>query len=143
VGLATTLGALGWAVAPLALLLPATPVLVAAVCIQNFFEPVWSVNSVTVRQTITPTALQGRVHSSMAALTYGAIPVGAFLGGTLGTFLGQLFGIGPGLALTLLAGSAVGVEAPLWIVGRRKSPRLAASPDVQSSSFLTSEGEDV
>lgn len=75
----------------------------------------------TVRQTITPTALQGRVHPAMAAFSYGAIPVGAFLGGTLGTFLGQLLGIGPGLAITLLVGSAVGIEAPLWIVGRQMS----------------------
>lgn len=116
--LATALGALGWAVPPLALLLPAAPVLVAAVCLQSFFEPVWSVNSVSVRQQIAPAGLQGRVHASMAALTYGAVPVGAFIGGTLGTFFGQMLGTGPGLALTLLAASVVGLEAPLWIAGR-------------------------
>jgi hypothetical protein len=40
------------------------------------------------RQTYTPRPLLGRVVVGMQFLNYGAIPVGALLGGSLGTLLG-------------------------------------------------------
>lgn len=40
------------------------------------------------RQTYTPHHLLGRVVAGMQFLNYGTIPVGAFLGGTLSTYLG-------------------------------------------------------
>ncbi|WP_033346113.1 MFS transporter [Catenuloplanes japonicus] len=40
------------------------------------------------RQTYVPRHLLGRVTNSMQMLNYGAIPIGALLGGTLGTALG-------------------------------------------------------
>ena len=48
------------------------------------------------RQTYVPAAMRGRVSTSSAFLAYGAIPIGALLGGTLGT--------------------AVGIRPTLWIM---------------------------
>jgi hypothetical protein len=62
------------------------------------------------RQTYTPHGLLGRVTVSMQLVNYGTIPLGALLGGALGTALGirpAMWIIMGGLALTgltLLAG---------------------------------------
>jgi MFS family permease len=62
------------------------------------------------RQTYTPRGLLGRVTVSMQMVNYGTIPLGAVLGGLLGTVLGlrpAMWAIMAGLALTgliLLAG---------------------------------------
>lgn len=62
------------------------------------------------RQTYTPRGLLGRVTVSMQMVNYGTIPLGAVLGGALGTALGlrpAMWAIMTGLALTgliLLAG---------------------------------------
>jgi predicted MFS family arabinose efflux permease len=57
----------------------------------------------TFRQTYTPHGLLGRVTVSMQLLNYGTIPLGALLGGALGTALGvrpAMWIIMSGLALT-------------------------------------------
>jgi len=49
---------------------------------------VTNVLAVTFRQSVTPGHLQGRMHASYRLLIYGAIPVGALLGGVLGGAVG-------------------------------------------------------
>ena len=49
---------------------------------------VTNVLAVTFRQSVTPDHLQGRMHASYRLLIYGAIPVGALLGGVLGGAVG-------------------------------------------------------
>jgi MFS family permease len=114
-GTSAALGALGWALAALALVLPPAPVLVAAMALQGFFEPIWTVNAVTIRQATVPLELQGRVHASMAGVTYGVIPLGSLVAGALGSALERGLGLGPGLAATLVIGSAAGLEAVIWV----------------------------
>ncbi len=63
---------------------------------------------VTVRQTVTPDRMMGRMNASYRFVVWGSIAVGAMLGGVLGSTVG--------LRATLLIG-AVGVAvAPAWIV---------------------------
>ncbi|HLZ62543.1 MAG TPA: MFS transporter [Ktedonosporobacter sp.] len=67
----------------------------------------YSINGVSLRQAIVPIQLQGRVNATMNVVAYGAIPLGALLGGLLG---------GYGLRLTvLLAGGGVFL-AFLWVL---------------------------
>ncbi len=49
---------------------------------------VWNVVAVSLRQTITPDALLGRVNSGYRLLAWGTMPLGAAIGGLLGQFLG-------------------------------------------------------
>jgi MFS family permease len=91
------------------------------------------------RQTYTPHALLGRVTVSMQLVNYGTIPLGALLGGALGTALGvrpAMWIIVAGLALTgliLLAGplrrhrNLPDQPALRGSAGRRAS-RAAAAP---------------
>lgn len=47
----------------------------------------WNVITVSYRQRATPDALLGRVNSSYRLLTWGARPIGAFLGGAIGSLI--------------------------------------------------------
>jgi MFS family permease len=47
-----------------------------------------NVNQVSLRQAITPDRLQGRVNATMRFINWGAIPLGALLGGVLGEAIG-------------------------------------------------------
>jgi MFS family permease len=67
-----------------------------------------NVQVISLRQTITPDHLLGRVNASYRLVVTGAIPLGALFGGLLGGAIG--------LRLTLLV-AAVGVAcAPLWVI---------------------------
>jgi MFS family permease len=48
----------------------------------------WNVVAVSLRQTITPDRLLGRVNSGYRLLAWGTLPLGAAIGGVLGQFLG-------------------------------------------------------
>ena len=102
--------------APFGLLVPlTTPGLGLALTVAGGFVvaagvAVGNVIKGSFRQTYTPHGLLGRVTVSMQMVNYGTIPLGAVLGGGLGTTLGlrpAMWAIMTGLALTglvLLAG---------------------------------------
>ena len=46
------------------------------------------VSQVSLRQSITPASMQGRMNSLMIVTARSAVPVGALLGGTIGEFIG-------------------------------------------------------
>jgi hypothetical protein len=46
------------------------------------------VNAVSVRQALTPDRLRGRVNATMRFIAGGMQPIGALIGGALGTILG-------------------------------------------------------
>lgn len=62
---------------------------------------------VSLRQTVTPDRMMGRMNASYRFFTYGAIPLGALLGGGLA----EVVGLRPTL---LICGCGL-VLAPLWI----------------------------
>ena len=84
----------GLALLPLALAPTGTPqlVLAALVALAGFVAGVamvvYNVAQVSLRQAITPTRMQGRMNATMRWFVWGTIPIGALLGGTLGTVLG-------------------------------------------------------
>ncbi|HEX2052021.1 MAG TPA: MFS transporter [Actinomycetota bacterium] len=70
----------------------------------GFGEGIGNVLGLTIRQTVTPDRLLGRMHASMRMMLYGSIPVGSLLGGFLGEAVGLrnamwLACIGFGLAM--------------------------------------------
>jgi MFS family permease len=66
----------------------ALAILGPAVLVGSFSNVVYNVTQVSLRQTITPERLQGRMNSVMRFIVWGTIPVGALLGGALGTWIG-------------------------------------------------------
>ncbi|MFJ4679514.1 MFS transporter [Kitasatospora sp. NPDC088783] len=117
-GLGTTLiaacasGAV-WAVAPLALWLPAVPTLVVVGASASVWVPVWNATITTLRQSVTRPELLGRVHATSRTINFCAMPLGALLGGAaadvLGNAMGPKAGTGWALVLTAVASSAATV----------------------------------
>jgi MFS family permease len=81
--------------------------LVAAQCLMMLGVPVYNINQLTLRQSITPAGLRGRVNATNRCLVWGTMPVGSLVGGVLG----QLIGLQPTIAV---AASGM-ILAALWI----------------------------
>jgi MFS family permease len=56
--------------------------------IAGFATVVYNVNQVGLRQAITPDRMLGRMNATMRLIVWGTIPVGALIGGILGTVFG-------------------------------------------------------
>lgn len=81
--------------------------LLAALFLDGFGCAVSNVHVVSLRQTVTPDNMLGRMNASYRTLIYGTIPLGALLGGALGEAIG--------LRPTLLV-SAIGLLPALaWV----------------------------
>lgn len=80
---------------------------------------IWTITSMTLRQTITPSAMLGRVSALFLTVSMGARPLGAALGGFVGSTWGE-----PACLLLSLAG--FGVQA--WIIFASKVSQLKKLP---------------
>ena len=92
---------------PLALL--GAPVVILSLLgfINNLMVPVYNINQVSLRQSITPDRVQGRMNATMRTIVWGTIPFGAFIGGILGTAIG--------VVQTIVVGSLISAVAAMWI----------------------------
>jgi MFS family permease len=59
-----------------------------AVAVGSFTNVIYNVTQVSLRQTITPERIQGRMNAVMRFLVWGTIPLGNLIGGALGTWIG-------------------------------------------------------
>lgn len=84
-----------------------------------------NVHVVSLRQTITPDRLLGRMNASYRLVIYGTLPLGALLGGILGETIG--------LRPTLAFGALGLLSAVLWVLFS-PVPRLRQLPALQESS---------
>jgi MFS family permease len=97
----------------------AIPLVVVAQALWGFGAVVYIVNSVSLRQSITPNAYQGRVMASLRFVSWGVSPLGFLAGGFLGEAVGLrqtllVAGLASILSLLFLAFS------PVW--GMRRVP---------------------
>jgi MFS family permease len=100
----------------------ATIVLLGAVfAVMGFGIALANVHNATLRQTTVPDHLRGRVNASYRLISWGALPVGAVLGGLLADHLGA--------HTAMLIGAAGIATATLW-VACSPIPRLRTAPEV-------------
>jgi MFS family permease len=122
----------GWTItvgfAPVgSLLIPLAPVsapipwLIAGGFLGAFSVVVSNVSQLGLRQSMTPRRLQGRMTASMRFLIMAPAPVGALLGGTLGTLVGLRF------TLWVSAFGAILAAVPLVLSGMPGIRTIAAS----------------
>lgn len=69
---------------------------------------IFNIHVISIRQTVTPNRLLGKMNASYRFLVTGVVPLGALLGGVLGTVIG--------LRLTLLVGAIGSIAAVLWVL---------------------------
>lgn len=100
-------GALNFLV-PLAQYGPSAVIIAVAVFAVSYSSPVYNIGQVSLRQAITPDRVQGRMNATMRTIVWGTIPIGAFLGGVLGSTIG--------IVPTLYIGAAFATLAGLWIL---------------------------
>ena len=77
--------------------------------IQSFFSILWNTITVSLRQSIIPTHLLGRVNSVYRFFGWGSIPIGMFLGGAIVTIAQYFVSREIALRTPYLVGAAMGV----------------------------------
>ena len=82
----------------------AVPLLLASTLIASFTNPVYNINQVSLRQAITPDRVQGRMNATVRTVIWGTMPIGALIGGVIGSTYGLLPAMYVGIAVSLLAG---------------------------------------
>lgn len=116
------LGGLSLILVPLAQFGFAIPLLFASMFVGSFVNPVYNINQVSLRQAITPDRVQGRMNATVRTIIWGTNPIGAFIGGIIGSTYGILPALYAGIAVSLCAG--------FWIL---LGPiRLRVQPDAVS-----------
>jgi predicted MFS family arabinose efflux permease len=73
---------------PLASLGAPVPLLLGGWFLESFAVIVYNVTQVSFRQRLCPPGLLGRMNASVRFIVFGTMPVGGFLGGVVGTWLG-------------------------------------------------------
>ncbi|MFV2104311.1 MFS transporter [Micromonospora sp. LOL_024] len=73
-------------------------VLTAAYGVAGFMLVIYNVNTVSLRQVVTPNRLLARMNASYRMVLFGTIPLGALLGGTLAQYLG----LRPAMTITVV-----------------------------------------
>lgn len=89
-------------------LLVAASFLVVGRMLMGFGSTIYNIHQVSLRQTVTPDHLLGRMNASMRFIIWGTMPIGGLIGGVLG----ELIGLRPTLAVSAL-GSLLGAA---WII---------------------------
>jgi predicted MFS family arabinose efflux permease len=124
-GLSIALGPLVSVAAALAMALSIrfpTPVLPCVAFFLFGFGPIlWTIGSTTLRQAITPAHMLGRVSALVMMATAGARPLGAALGGVVGS------AYGPEACLVL---AAIGFGVQALVILASPVPRLARLPEM-------------
>jgi predicted MFS family arabinose efflux permease len=94
----------------------AVPMLIVASFLMSSGGQVCAINVLSMRQATTPDRLQGRVNGSFRFLSLGLAPVGALLGGLLGT------AIGPRAAVFVTVGAMAIAPLLVWFSPVRHNP---------------------
>jgi MFS family permease len=94
---------LGVIAIPLAGLGQPVILLALAVMVIGFADSVQDLNQVTIRQSLTPDRLQGRMNATFRLFFWGSWPVASFTGGALATWIGAAptIVVGGGLSLAM------------------------------------------
>jgi MFS family permease len=124
---------LGLLLVPLATERVAVPLLVLALGLFTFGAIVFNINQLTLRQTITPPRLLGRMNSVVRFAYWSTSPAGFLLGGAIGSAAGLRTAIWIGV------GGALAAWAPVLFTSL---PRLRSLPDPPEEPVLATEVDE-
>ncbi len=100
---AVALLAAGFALVPLAPRALPLPPLIAGQLLQSFGVVVYNINVASLRQTITPAAMQGRATATTRFISWSTLALGPLAGGLLATWVGPRATLGVGALAGLIA----------------------------------------
>ncbi|MFF1822040.1 MFS transporter [Kribbella sp. NPDC058245] len=113
--LLTSVEALCWLAIPLCLVTAPAITLVLIRVLAGGWLPVWNVVTTSVRQQLTPAALQSTVHATARTLTSSTVPLGALTGGFAGGVLSTHLGAAAGFVLVLATGGVIAGSSALLV----------------------------
>jgi len=101
----------------------------------------YDINQLTVRQSVTPDELQGRLHATMRMTFSGPRPFGFLLGGALATWIGTASTIVLGASVSTL-GASILLIRPISLSAGDGEPVPAGTTSVedQSDALVANEG---
>ena len=124
---------------PIATPATAFPLLVLSRFGASFGIPLFMINQISLRQSITPDRLLGRLSATMKFVGVGVAPIGAFVGGALGSAIG--------VHGALVVGVIGGLGAVTWLVNSPVRHLRAApapwSPDELLAATAEAEAEAI
>jgi Na+/melibiose symporter-like transporter len=131
--IATFLIAAGWSLVPLAngTLVTLVLILLGGVIIGTMGDVLFNISISSLRQSITPQILQGRVGASISVVVRGLQPVGAIIGGLLAEMFGvrsAFFIFAGGFIFTFLVASfsSLGRTSPIFPPTIQKNSTIGA-----------------
>ena len=107
----------------------AWPVVFAMFAIATLTGVMWNVVTVSLRQTIIPDELLGRVNSVYRFFAWGMIPIGTALGGLTVVLVQPHWGRESALRAPFFVAAALGVLIAVYAVPRLTTERLDAARD--------------
>jgi hypothetical protein len=91
--------------------LPAAAVLGVTLACYGFFFAWYNINSAAVRQARVPVKDQAVIHGAYRTVTWGVIPLSAFVGGWIVSALAPSMGILDAAKVTMVAATVIGVSS--------------------------------
>ncbi|MFN2613269.1 MAG: MFS transporter [Actinomycetota bacterium] len=105
---------------------PRLPVIVPAMILESASGVVWNVITVSLRQTIIPERLLGRVNSVYRFIAWGTMPIGGIAGG----ILARTFGLRAPYAMAAATTLFMGIVGRIWVHARAiDAARSVAEPN--------------
>jgi len=108
---------------------PATIVLGLTLSSYGFFFAWYNINSAAVRQARAPVRDQAVIHGAYRTVTWGVIPVSAFVGGWIVSALTGPLGVLDAARYTMLAATVIGVSSLVPLAGMQRL--LATAPPME------------
>lgn len=110
----------GWS---LALIGPPIPILAASEFLIGITDSIYNISQVSLRQSVTPDQLQGRMTATLRTMFWGAWPLANLAGGVLAGAVGA--------TLTIVIGALIGMASALVVVWGPLG-RLRVQPEAAS-----------
>jgi MFS family permease len=116
---------------------PGAVVLALTLTSYGFFFAWYNINSAAVRQARIPIADQAVIHGAYRTITWGVIPVSAFVGGWMVSLLAQRMDILSAAKWTMLAATVIGISSIIPLA--RMQRLLATAPPMAESAAVERE----
>ena len=130
---------LPWVFMPLALLGGGVPVVITVMVVSGFFIPISNVTTLTIRQTLVTSDMQGRVAATVRTVTRTVVPLATILGGVLAQVGTRLLGPRAGLTAVLALGGLIWLSAGL-LLPRRVLRQVHSIDDLEGAVPAATEG---
>jgi MFS family permease len=108
---------------------PGAAVLALTLTSYGFFFAWYNINSAAVRQARVPIGDQAVIHGAYRTITWGVIPISAFVGGWVVSLLAQHMDILSAAKYTMLAATVIGISSIIPLAGMQRLLDTAAPMD--------------